>query len=85
MHGADPIPALKQQAVRALVPLIEGWSRDYSAALIGVERARILDLQRGKLDRFSLERLIRFLVRTGAGVELRIDAPSADSFARRGR
>jgi predicted XRE-type DNA-binding protein len=51
---------------------VEKWNRDDAAALIGTERERIADLRHGKLDRFSLERLIRFLVRAGARVELRI-------------
>jgi predicted XRE-type DNA-binding protein len=53
-------------------------------ALIGVERERIAEICRGKLDRFSLERLIRFLARAGARVELRIAPPTAGPFARRG-
>jgi len=40
-----------------------------------VERERIPELRRGPLDRFSLERLIRLLVRAGASVELRATPP----------
>jgi hypothetical protein len=83
MHP-DPIPELKEQAARALVPLVERWSRGDAAALIGVERERIAEICRGKLDRFSLERLIRFLARAGARVELRVAPPTAGPFARRG-
>lgn len=72
MRRGDPIPALKEQAARALVPLIEPGSQEYAGALIGVERQRIPELCRGDLGRFSLERLIRFLARAGARVELRI-------------
>jgi predicted XRE-type DNA-binding protein len=70
--SADPIPGLKEQAAAALVSLLERWSGGDAAALIGVERERVVELRRGSLDRFSLERLIRFLVRAGARVELRI-------------
>ena len=77
----DPISALKEQAAGALVPLVERWSRGDAAALIGIERERIAELCRGKLDRFSLERLIRLLVRAGARVELRIAPPSTGPFA----
>jgi predicted XRE-type DNA-binding protein len=79
MTGTDPIAALKRHAADALVPLLEHWSRADAAALIAVERERIAELCRGKLDRFSLERLIRFLVRAGAHVELRITPPAAAS------
>ncbi len=82
MHP-DPIPALKEQAARALVPLVDGWSRGDAAALIGIERERIAELCRGKLDRLSLERLIRLLVRAGARVELRIAPPTVGPFAPR--
>jgi predicted XRE-type DNA-binding protein len=81
----DPISELKEQAARALVPLVEHWSRGDAAALIGIERERIAELCRGKLDRFSLERLIRLLVRAGAHVELRIAQPTVGPFAQRGR
>jgi hypothetical protein len=72
----DPIPELKRQAGAALAPLIDHWNGDDIAALLGTERERIAELRRGKLDRFSLERLIRFLVRSGARVELQITHPA---------
>jgi predicted XRE-type DNA-binding protein len=75
MKPADPIPTLKQHAARALVALLERRSTADAAALICVECERIPELRRGKLDRFSLERLIRFLVRAGARVELRVTPP----------
>ena len=75
MAATDPIPALKQEAAVALVPLVERWNRYDAAALLGTERERIADLRGATLDRSSLERLIRFLVRAGARVELRIAPP----------
>jgi predicted XRE-type DNA-binding protein len=54
---------------------VERWNRNDAAALLGTEGERIADLRYGRLDRFSLERLIRFLVRAGARVELRITPP----------
>ena len=75
MPATDPIPALKQEAAVALVPLVERWNRNDAAALLGTEGERIADLRFGRLERFSLERLIRFLVRAGARVELRITPP----------
>jgi predicted XRE-type DNA-binding protein len=85
VNHSDPIPALKQQAAAALAPVLERWSRGDAAVLIGTEDARIAELCRGKLDRFSLERLIRFLVRAGARVELRITTAADGPFARRDR
>ena len=76
MAATDPIPELKQQAASALVPLVERWRGSDAAALLSTERERIADLRYGRLDRFSLERLIRFLVRAGARVELQITPPA---------
>ena len=70
--GHDPIPDLKQRAAAALAPLLEGWNADDVAALIGTDRARIMELRRGKLDRFSLETLIRYLTRLGQRVDVHV-------------
>jgi predicted XRE-type DNA-binding protein len=40
--------------------------------LLGTQRARVVDIRSGRLDRFSLETLLRYLVRAGASVELRV-------------
>ena len=50
-------------------------SADDVAALLGTDRARVGDIRRGVLKRFSLEMLLRLLVRAGARVEIRLRAP----------
>jgi predicted XRE-type DNA-binding protein len=65
--AVDPIPELKRQAGAALVPIVKHWNSVDIAVLLGTERERIAELRRGKLDRFSLERLIRFLARRTSG------------------
>jgi predicted XRE-type DNA-binding protein len=42
-------------------------------ALLGTDRFRIADLRRRRLARFSLETPLRFLVRGGLRVELRVE------------
>ena len=74
MSRLDPIPALKQQLGSELARLLAGWNADDIAALIGTERPRISELRRGKLDRSSLETLIRYLARLGRRVDLRARA-----------
>jgi predicted XRE-type DNA-binding protein len=59
MSRVDPIPALKLQLGSELARLLAGWNADDIAVLIGTDRPRISELRRGKLDRFSLETLIR--------------------------
>jgi hypothetical protein len=73
MARADPIPELKRLAASALAKRISGWASVYdAAALLGTQRARVVDIRSGRLTRFSLETLLRYLVRAGARVELRV-------------
>lgn len=72
MPAIDQIPALKRQIGAELARLVDGWNSDDIAALLRTDRSRIAELRRGRLDRFSLETLIRFLTRLGARAELRI-------------
>jgi len=73
MARPDPIPELKRSAAAALARRISGWWSVYDAAsLLGTQRARVVDIRSGRLDRFSLETLLRYLVRAGASVEVRV-------------
>ena len=69
----DPIPALKRDAVAHLADFLRHGNGDGLASLLGTDRFRIADLRRGRLTRFSLETLLRFLVRAGLLVELRVE------------
>ena len=72
----DPIIELKQGAGAALARRVEGWASAYdAAAFLGTDRARIGDIRRGTLKRFSLEMLLRLLMRAGARVEIRVTVP----------
>ena len=68
----DPIPALKRQAGTELARVVAGWNGDDIGAYLRTDRSRIADLRRGRLDRFSLETLLRLLDRAGMQVELRV-------------
>lgn len=70
MTRVDPIPALKRQLGAELATLLAGWNADDVAVLIGTDRPRISELRRGKLDRFSLETLIRYLTRLRHRVDI---------------
>jgi len=72
MTRIDPIPDLKAQVGAELAALLAGWNADDIAALIGTDRPRISELRRGKLGRFSLETLIRYLTRLQRRVDLHI-------------
>jgi len=68
----DPIPELKAQAARALCDALKPWNRDGAAALLGTDRFRIADIRSGRLERFSLVMLVRYLARVHMRVELSI-------------
>src|SRR5689334_7216248 len=73
MTRPDPIPELKRAAASALAKRISGSaSADDAAVLLGTQRARVVDIRCGRLERFSLETLLRYLVRAGARVEVRV-------------
>ena len=82
MTHVDPIPALKNQLGAELARLVDRWNNDDIASMIGTDRRRIPELRRGSLDRFSLERLIRFLARLDYCVEITV---KEERFARRDR
>jgi predicted XRE-type DNA-binding protein len=68
----DPIPALKQQVAIAIVERIRVWNQFNAAELLRTDQPRISDLRNGNLERFSLERLIRFVARRGGTVSITI-------------
>ena len=72
MSRRDPIPVLKQQLGAELARLLVGWNADDVGFLMGTDRPRISELRRGKLDRFSLETLIRYLARLQYRVEISV-------------
>ena len=67
----NPIPALKRQVAEAIKPQLARHYDPAAALLIGADRARVSDIRRGRIDRFSLETLIRYAARLGLDVELR--------------
>jgi hypothetical protein len=73
MSVPDPIDSLKRHLRDELVRAIGPRDRWDVATLLGIHASRISELRRGKLERFSLETLIRFCVslrqRVTIGVE----------------
>ena len=84
MPYTDPIPALKRQVAAQLVRELEGWNADDIGDILGTDRRRIGNIRRGRLERFSLETLMRYLARLGCVVELRLsEAPPSEQCNRR--
>ena len=53
-----------------------GLTQAQAANVLGVTQPRISDLSRGKIDRFSVDSLVKLLAR--AGVEVRVSLHRAD-------
>lgn len=49
-----------------------GATQEQAARLLGVSQPRISDLMRGKIDRFSVDTLVKFLGKTGADVRVSV-------------
>ncbi len=66
----DPIPELKRQIAELTVRELKGTCAGLAGGIIGADDRRATDLRHGRLQRFSLETLIRFATRAGLVVEL---------------
>lgn len=63
------IDRLKQQLRREILRLVDRWDQLVAARRVGIGQPRMSDLRHGRVERFSLERLIRIL----ATVDHRVD------------
>jgi hypothetical protein len=59
----EPIPDLKRQVGEELIRAIASWNGPDLAVWLLTDGARINDLKRGRLDRFSLETLLHYAYR----------------------
>lgn len=75
MAPVDPIPALKTQLANEITRLTDGMNLDDAGAMIRADRWRIADVRAGRLQRFSLETLIRFATRLRREVQLSVVDP----------
>jgi predicted XRE-type DNA-binding protein len=69
---ADPVLALKRALAAELVSAIDGWTPGELIYRIRIDQPRVSDLRRGRLERISIARLIRWLDGMGRGVEVRM-------------
>jgi predicted XRE-type DNA-binding protein len=68
----DPIPALKAALATELVRAIDGWTPGQLIYRMRIDQPRVSDLRRGRLERISVERLIRWLHCMGRAVEIKV-------------
>ena len=68
----DSILALKLQLADAIVAIADPMPVLVAARRLGIDAARMCDLRRGRVGRFSVERLIRILATVDRGVTLTV-------------
>jgi predicted XRE-type DNA-binding protein len=68
-----PIGPLKEQLRHEIIDLVGDWDQFIAGKRLGTDQARVSDLRRGRLERFSLEKLILFLTNLGLRVEIKGD------------
>jgi len=68
----DPIPALKHQLAHEIRVILGRFNQHVAARRLGVDQPRMSDLLHDKLDRFSLEKLIRLPANLDRRVEMEI-------------
>jgi predicted XRE-type DNA-binding protein len=79
----EPAEALAKSELAALIARAlraRGLTQTAAAKLLGIDQPKVSELMRGRLTRFSTERLITFLTRLGRDVEIVVrEAVSADA------
>ena len=70
---------LRAQLMRELDTLIHKnrLTQSEAAELLGIHQSRVSDLVRGKIDRFSIDMLIKLLAKTGRQVEMKVKRRAA--------
>lgn len=63
MSCPDPLPALKAQLYRELRQAIDRWDTPELCYFLRIDQPRVSNLRGGRIERFSVEQLIRFLER----------------------
>ena len=71
----DPVPALKAQLAREILTLMDSPAALAGALLRTIGGPRLSNIRLDRLDRFSVQGLIRILTRLGCDVELSIVSP----------
>jgi predicted XRE-type DNA-binding protein len=66
----DPVPALKRRVADEILLLLDGWTQEYAADFIRTTQPKVSELRRGHLERFSLDRLVRYLSRLHRDIEI---------------
>ena len=75
-----PIAALRQQLADEILRLVDHLPTVISANLLCIDERRMADLRHGRVQRFSVERLIRMLAQIDRRVDLTVVNTGAPIF-----
>ena len=70
----DPIPALKERLARIILEEIREPSLYLGGTILGLDQPRAWDFYHGRLERFSVQKLIRILARLNRRVDITVTA-----------
>lgn len=73
MLPGDPVLPLKQQLAAEIRRMLGDDNQNVAARVLGIDQPRMSNLLHDRLERFSLERLIRLLARIDRRVQLATD------------
>ena len=68
----DPIPGLKQQLGQSILAETARMNQLAAAQMLGIDEARMSNIENGRLQRFSLQKLIRLLAKMNRRVDLTV-------------
>jgi len=68
----DPIPRLKEQLRQAILAALGMKNQSFAARILGVHETRMSNIELGRLERFSLQKLILLLARINRRVDLTV-------------
>jgi len=75
----DPVAELKRRVADHITRAIAGWNTWDRAVRAGIHRSELSRIRNGRLERFSLDRLVRCAARLGLRVEIRVVARAGRS------
>lgn len=72
MRAPGPEQQLKEQLARELCAIFHGYQRDVAAVHLDAHPTEISRLRRGRIRRFSLARIVRYVARAGYDIEVHL-------------
>lgn len=88
LQVSEPAEALAKSELAALIGRalrVRGLTQVAAAKLLGIDQPKVSELLRGRLTRFSTERLITLLTRLGRDIDIVVREPRSKSAALTGR